>query len=119
MIEAALVDEWDHGLGGSLDDAGTPERWRGDRGVAGQAVAAGADLGDIDRAEGGGIGLAERAGCVAGFADPFGLGGGEVVVKAVAGDLVHQMQPVERVAGEGDAATAVGADAIILDVVAG
>ena len=71
---------------------------------------------DIDRLERARIGLAQRAGGVAGFADTFGLHGGEIVVEPVAGHPVHQMQPVERIARVSHPAAGIGADAIVLDI---
>src|SRR5437763_589600 len=44
---------------------------------------------------------------------------GEVAVEIIADDAVHQRQPVERVAGIGNAAAGIGFDAISLDIAAG
>ena len=75
--------------------------------------------GDVDWAEGARVGLAERAAGVAALAGALGLHGAQIVVEAVAGDAVHQVQAVERVLGVGDPAAGIGAHAIVLDVVAG
>ena len=119
LVQAAFVHEGNDGFGGGFDDAGAPERGFDHRNVAGQAAAAFAHDRDIDRAEGFGVGLAQCPCCVAGFAGAFRLNNGEIVVEGVAGDLVHQVQAVECVAGVGDTAGGVGVDAGVLDIVAG
>ncbi len=88
----------------------------------GHAAAAVLRIGDIDRGEAARVGGAERAAFVARLAAALGLHRGEVVVEAVAGDLVHQVQPVEGIPRIGDAAASaigIGADAVVLDIVAG
>src|ERR1700679_2049072 len=99
------------GGGGAARGSRAPERWLRDRNVGGEATAALAHRVDVDRLERARIGLTQGARGVSGLADAPRLHRRKIIVERVAGDAVHHMQPVERVAAIGDAAAGISADA--------
>ena len=118
LIEAAFIDEGHQRLGGSFQHAGTPEGRCGRGAFSSHAMAALRRIGQIHRGEAARISRAKGAFFVAHLAGTLGLQRGQIIIKAIAHDLVHQMQAIKGIPRIGNPAGSIGAHAIIFHVIA-
>src|SRR5947209_7564679 len=121
LVEHALVEIGHDRLGWHAGDRlRPPKRRQRHRYALVQLGAAQTDFFEVDGTHHPRIGgAAQFARLVLRTADVLFLHLAEIAVEIIAGDAVHQRQPVEGVARIGDAAARIGLDAILLDIAPG
>ena len=119
LIKAPFIDEGHQRLGGSFQHTRAPEGRCGRGAFSGHAVAALRGIGQIHRGEAAGICRAKGAFFVAHLAGTLGLQRGQIIIKAIAHHLIHQVQAIKSIPRIGNTAGSIGTHAIIFHVIAG
>ena len=119
LIKAAFIDEGHQRLGSRFQNPRAPEGRCWHCAFRRHTPAAGLRVFHINRCKAARICGAKRALFIARLTGALGLQRGQIIIKAIAHDLIHQMQAIKSIPRIGNTAGSIGAHAIIFHVIAG